>query len=137
MNIQPAVKRETMRVAAFTAAGTVVMIALFALGRAIWLDYVPFDWRVILGGVGGCIVAVLNFFLMGLTVQKVAAQEDEERARLIMKSSYSRRTLMQLLWIILAIALPCFQFAAGIIPLFFPSLGIKLTGIIPGLRPKD
>ncbi len=137
MNIQPAVKRETMRVAAFTAAGTVVMIALFALGRAIWPDYVPFDWRVILGGVGGCIVAVLNFFLMGLTVQKVAAQEDEERARLIMKSSYSRRTLMQLLWIILAIALPCFQFAAGIIPLFFPSLGIKLTGIIPGLRPKD
>jgi len=34
-------------------------------------------------------------------------------------------------WVILAIVLPCFQFAAGIAPLFFPSLGIKARILVP------
>ena len=137
MGIQPAVKKETLRVAAFTLAGTAVMFAVFAIGHRIWPEYVPFDYRVILGGLAGSAVAVLNFFLMGLTVQKIASQTDEEKARLIMKSSYSRRLLMQLLWIILAIVVPVFQFAAGIAPLFFPSLGIKLRGILMALSGKN
>ena len=45
-------------------------------------EKVPFDYTVILGGLGGGAVAVLNFFLMGLTVQKAAACEDEGSARM-------------------------------------------------------
>ncbi len=137
MVVQPAVKKETMHVAVYTAIGTVLMFVVFAVGHAVWPDYVPIDWRVFLGGVCGSIVAVLNFFLMGLAVQKVAGEPDEDKARLIMKSSYQRRMLMQLLWIVLAIVCPCFQFAAGIVPLFFPSLGIKLSGFFPGMRNKN
>ena len=47
-----------------------------------------------------------------------------------MKASYSRRTLLQMAWVVVAIAAPCFQFAAGILPLLFPSFGIKLMGLI-------
>ena len=37
--------------------------------------------------------------------------------------------LMQMLWAVLAIVLPCFQFAAGILPLLIPGTAIKLMGI--------
>lgn len=127
--VQPAVKKETIRVACSTSAGVVLMwIVFFALHLAV-PEQVPFDYTVFLGGIGGGIVAVLNFFLMGLAVQKVAASTSEDAARMRMKASYSRRMLLQMLWVIAAIAAPCFQFAAGIAPLLFPSIGIKLMGI--------
>ena len=90
---------------------------------------VPFDYKVILGGIGGFLVAVGNFFWMAITVQKVASMEDEKQARSTMGVSYRYRTLLQLLWVILAIVVPVFNLVAGIVPLFIPSLVIKLRGI--------
>ena len=81
------------------------------------------------GGICGGIVAVLNFFLMGVTVQKVTDLENEADARNMMKASYSRRMMMQGVWVVLAILLPCFQFAAGLIPLLFPGIGIKIANL--------
>ena len=34
-----------------------------------------------------------------------------------------------LLWVIVAIVAPCFQFVAGIAPLLFPGTGLKFVGI--------
>ena len=93
-------------------------------------EKVPFDYTVFLAGIGGGIIAVLNFFLMGLTVQKVASTQDEGMARNRMKSSYSQRMLLQMLWVIAAIAAPCFWAVAGVLPLLFPSIGIKIMGIL-------
>ena len=90
---------------------------------------IPFDYRVILGGIGGGAVAVLNFFLMGMAVQKAVSETDEAGAKRRMQASYSQRNLMQMLWAVLAIVLPCFQFAAGILPLLIPGTAIKLMGI--------
>lgn len=104
-------------------------VAFFVL-HMVFPEKVPFDFTVILGGLGGGFIAVLNFLLMGVTVQKVAADPDEEHARLLMKSSYSRRSMIQLFWGAAAIFLPCFQFVAGIVPLLFPGFGIKLMAII-------
>ena len=73
---------------------------------------------------------MLNFFLMGLTVQNVASAADEDLARRKMKASYSQRMMMQMIWGILAVAAPCFNYVAGLLPLLFPSLGIKITGIL-------
>lgn len=129
-NVQPAVRKETKKVAVSTIVGLIIMwIVLFAFHMAM-PENIPFDYTVFLGGIGGGIVAVLNFFLMGLTVQKVAATADEDSARMRMKSSYSQRMMMQMLWVIIAIVVPCFWFVSGIIPLLFPSLGIKIAGIL-------
>lgn len=128
-DIQPAVKKETKKVMLYTGAGVVLMWIVFAVLHGVMPDQVPFDYTVILGGMGGGIIAVLNFFLMGLTVQKAASCEDESAARARLRASYSQRMLLQMLWAVAAIAAPCFQFAAGLIPLLFPSLGIKLNGI--------
>ena len=127
--LSPAVKKETLRVGVMTAVGTALMIIGFLIGHQIVPDKIPFDYRVFLGGLGGGIIAVLNFFLMGLTVQKVANTQDEGMARSIMKASYSRRMLLQMAWVVVAIVAPIFQPVAGIIPLLFPSLGIKLLAI--------
>ena len=128
-NVQPAVKKETKRVVKITAVGLILMWILFAVLHFTMPDKVPLDYTVFLGGIGGGAVAVLNFFLMGLAVQKAASASDEGTARMKLKASYSQRFLMQILWVILAIVAPCFHFVAGIAPLLFPGTGIKIKGI--------
>lgn len=128
-NVQPAVKKETKRVVKITAVGLILMWILFAVLHFTMPDKVPLDYTVFLGGIGGGAVAVLNFFLMGLAVQKAASVSDEGTARMKLKASYSQRFLMQILWVILAIVAPCFHFVAGIAPLLFPGTGIKIMGI--------
>lgn len=128
-NVQPAVKKETKRVVKITAVGLILMWILFAVLHFTMPDKVPLDYTVFLGGIGGGAVAVLNFFLMGLAVQKAASASDEGTARMKLKASYSQRFLMQILWVILAIVAPCFHFVAGFAPLLFPGTGIKIMGI--------
>ena len=128
-NVQPAVKKETKRVVMITGAGLILMWILFAILHFTMPDKVPFDYTVILGGIGGGVIAVLNFFLMGLAVQKAASATDEGTARMKLKASYSQRFMMMILWVIVAIVAPCFQFVAGIAPLLFPGTGIKIMGI--------
>jgi hypothetical protein len=128
-NVQLAVKKETKRVVKITAVGLILMWILFAVLHFTMPDKVPLDYTVFLGGIGGGAVAVLNFFLMGLAVQKAASASDEGTARMKLKASYSQRFLMQILWVILAIVAPCFHFVAGIAPLLFPGTGIKIMGI--------
>mgnify|MGYP004728048923 FL=1 len=128
-NVQPAVKKETKRVVMITGAGLILMWILFAILHFIMPDKVPFDYTVILGGIGGGVIAVLNFFFMGLAVQKAASATDEGTARMKLKASYSQRFMMMILWVIVAIVAPCFQFVAGIAPLLFPGTGLKFVGI--------
>ena len=128
-NVQPAVKKETKRIIKITIVGLILMWILFAVLHFAMPDKVPLDYTVFLGGIGGGAVAVLNFFLMGLAVQKAASASDEGTARMKLKASYSQRFLMQILWVILAIVAPCFLFVAGFAPLLFPGTGIKIMGI--------
>ena len=128
-NVQSAVKKETKRIIKITIVGLILMWILFAVLHFAMPDKVPLDYTVFLGGIGGGAVAVLNFFLMGLAVQKAASASDDGTARMKLKASYSQRFLMQILWVILAIVAPCFHFVAGIAPLLFPGTGIKIMGI--------
>ena len=65
MKIQPAVRTETVRIAMGTAFFSLVMLLVFAL-----LDRL--DVTVVLGTLLGAGAAVLNFFLMALSVQRAA-----------------------------------------------------------------
>lgn len=129
-NIQPAIKKETKKVARYTVVGVVLMWIAFIILQMVIPEKVSFDYTVIFGGIGGGIIAVLNFFLMGMTVQKVASTQDEDMARSRMKASYSQRMAMQMVWCVLAMVVPIFHAVAGIVPLLFPSMGIKILGIM-------
>ena len=114
-SVSPAVKQETMRIASGTAIGVVLMWVVFFFLHQVNPEKIPFDYTVFLAGIGGFIFAAGNFFLMGLTVQKVAAEVSQRQ-----------RTLLMLAWGVVALAAPCFNGAAGIIPLLFPSMVIKI-----------
>jgi hypothetical protein len=130
MKLQKAVKKETGIIAASVAVGVLVMYLVFFCLHMVVPDWAPFDIKVIIGGIGGFLVAVGNFLGMAISVQKVASIEDEDRARKTMGVSYRYRTMLQFLWIILSIVLPFINPVAGIAPLFIPSIVIKLRGII-------
>lgn len=128
--LQPAVKKESLHVLIYTGVGVFVMFVIFLIAHLIVPEKVPFDYTVFLGGLVGGLVAFLNFFLMALTVQRVASETDEEAAKKLMKLSYSRRLAFQLIWIVISVLVPCFNLIAGIAPLLFPGAGIKLCGIL-------
>ena len=123
-----AVKKETKNIAVSEIIGVAIMLLAFFILHMLIPDKVPFDYRVVLAGIVGGGIAVLNFFLMGITVQKVAETEDEQAAVRKMRTSYTYRMLLQGLWAVLSIVLPCFQFAAGLIPLLIPGAAIKARG---------
>ena len=77
MKIQEATKRETLHIAAGTLAFSAVMNGVFALlGR--W------DLTVLWGTLLGGGFAVLNFFLLGLTVQEMAGDPNEKKGKLVL-----------------------------------------------------
>lgn len=137
MKLQKAVRQETLSVALGTGIGCLGLIAVFLLFYLIFPESsVRFDYRVVLGALCGGAVAVANFFLMALTVQSVVNVENREDALRMMRVSYRNRMLMRGIWIIVAIFAPCFNYAAGIIPLFIPGFVIKLRGIRMGVTGK-
>lgn len=119
MKIAPAVKKETGHIALGTALGVAIMLVVFAvLGR--------FDAGVAVSGILGGALAVANFFLLGLTVQKIANGEPEDRARKWMQFSYNMRMLLMVVWLIVALAVPFFNWIAALMPLLMPRLTIAV-----------
>lgn len=138
MVVQDAVKKETAFIAVGTGAVSLLVLVLFFLLHQVVPENapfgykVPFDYTIFLGAIGGTIVAVGNFFWMGLTVQKITGMKEEEmdRARSTMAVSLRYRTMMQLLWVIISIFVPAINLITGVVPLFIPSILIKIRGIL-------
>ena len=116
--IDDTVVRETRYIAGVAMILSVVMEAVFLI-IGMW------SYKVLLGNIFGGTVAVVNFLLMGITVQK-AVQKDEKDAAALMKLSQTLRNLMLLIAAALALALPFINPIAAIIPLFFPRIAIFL-----------
>lgn len=55
----------------YTLTGIVLMWIVFAVLHGTMPEKVPFDYTVILGGLGGGAVAVLNFFLWDLPYRRL------------------------------------------------------------------
>lgn len=125
MKIQPAVKKETLHIALGSAAALAVMLLVFALlGR--------FTLGVLVSGVIGTALAVFSFFMLGLTVQKIAAEANDQRGRKMMQFSYSMRMLLLVVWLIVSISVDGLHWVAAALPLLFPRLtiaGMQLTGV--------
>lgn len=116
MKIDETVRRETVNIAIGTLILSVLMESVFLLlGK--W------DYTVLLGNLLGMFGAIMNFFLMGLTVQSAVRQE-QKGATTKMKASQMLRMLMLFVVAILGAVLPCFQIFAVLIPFFFPRITI-------------
>jgi hypothetical protein len=113
---------------------SVIMVIVFFVLHRVFPERVPMDLPVIIGAVGGCAVAIGNFFLMAVTVQKVAGIENYDQAYRSMQVSYRYRTFLQLIWCVLTMVLGFINPVAGMLPLLWPSLLIKGRGILNGVK---
>jgi len=125
MKVQETVKKETMHIAVGTLLLTAVMLLVFfVLGRL--------DQPVVLGALLGGGFAILNFFLLGLSVQKSVASGNVTRGKLMMTLSYSLRMLAMMGVVVLGLALPYFSWVTVVLPQLFPRLtiaGMQLLGM--------
>lgn len=133
MKLQPESKKELKRILCGAAICTAVMWVVFAaLGLVGW---VRFDLKLVLSSLVGDAVAVGNFAGICLMVQKVIDEQDEKRRKAQLQASYNIRMLIQAVWVIVAIAAPCFQPFAGVLPLFFPRITIYYLQITGKYKP--
>ncbi len=122
MRIDPAVKKETLYILGTSILFSVVMELVF------WLTG-HMDYTVPLGNLLGVGISVLNFFLMGLTIQKSIGL-DEKAASDKLKLSQMLRMLMVVALAAVGVGLPCFHALAVVIPLFFPRIAIALRPLV-------
>lgn len=119
--VDPTVKKETLYIA-------LAVLILSALMQAVFLVIGKWDYTVLLGNLYGAAIAVGNFFLMGLTVQKCLTMEPED-AKKRMKLSQQGRLLMLLVLCMIGAALPWLDTIALLVPQFFPRIGVTVRGL--------
>lgn len=120
--IDKTVRRETGYIA-------VSVLLLSVLLQAVFLVIGQWDYTVLLGNLLSGGAAVLNFFLMGLTVQEATGRE-EKNARSLMKLSQSLRTVALFAAAALGVLLPCFHTVTALVPLFFPRIAVAFRPLI-------
>jgi len=122
MKLQSASKKEIKRVALGTLVWDLILIAaLFLLS----LEGIgTFDYKVFTGVAGGSIIAILNFTVMCLTIQKAVDIEEKKQMKAFIQGSYNGRLLLQAGWIVAAFLIPHVQVVAAAVPLLFPNLTI-------------
>lgn len=129
------VLRQTARLVVGVALLVAVMLAVYAvLGR--------FNVRVLGGGIYTGVLAVANFFAMGLTVQSItgrAAERQRDEAELAefsrqmenrMRLSRNLRMIALFALIVAGIRLLGFDPLATILPVAFPTVVIRILQVI-------
>lgn len=99
------------------------VLVLSALTQSIFLVIGKWDYTVLLGNILSGAISVLNFLLMGITVQR-ALNKSEEDAKKSVKVSQLYRFLLLVVVVIIGVVLPCFSTWTVIIPIFFPRIAI-------------
>ena len=123
MKLQPASRKEISRMAVGIAVCDVIMVAgLFLLSQFGIGTFSLF--RILLGALGGSLVAIANFTVMCVTVQNAVGIEDQKKMKAVFQASYNSRLLLQAVWVIIALVVPQIHVLAGAVPLLFPSVVI-------------
>ena len=135
MKLQPSSKKEIKRIASGTALCAVLMIA--ALGILSLVGVGTFSYRIFLGAAGGCLVAILNFTVMCLTIQRATEIDDQKAMRSFIQGSYNGRLILQAVWVIICIMVPHIHILAGAAPLLFPNAIIFYLNSRGKLMPPD
>ena len=122
MKLQPASKKEIKRIAIGTGAFDLILLAaLFVLSLE---GFLTFNYTVFLGILVGSCVAILNFTIMCLTIQKATGIDDQKQMKAFIQGSYNGRLFLQAGWIVAAFLIPHTHVIAAAAPLLFPNLTI-------------
>lgn len=116
--IDPVVLKETKYISIW------VLLLSTAL-QAVFLVIGKWDYTVLLGNVLSGAAVILNFLMMGLTVQR-AVEKEEKEAKQSMRASSSMRTFFLFAVTAIGVLIPIFSIWTVIIPLFFPRIAIAV-----------
>lgn len=122
IKVNDTIKKETEYIAYFCLLLSVLMQLVFIFLK-------KWDYTVITGNLLSYTLAVLNFYFMGITVQK-AVTMDENDARKLMKSSQGLRSAGLFLGLVIGVVFPCFNTVAVIVPVFFPRIAVSFRPLI-------
>lgn len=157
MKVQAPVKQETSKIAIGVIILAVLMVIVFVvMGQ--------FDLTVLWGTIYGSAYAVLNFFLMALTVQQAAekmngvhlppeeeiedgteADEKQEQplspeaqsGRRLMQTSYTLRMFLLIAVVVIALAVPFINALPAVIAMIFPRIVIFFEPFMQKFRKGD
>lgn len=122
MILQSASRREVRRIAIGSSICAAVEIAGFWVLSEFGIG--SFSYKIVTGAIGGTLMGILNFALMCIMIQKATGIADEKLMKAKIRSSYSFRKLIQVLWVVAAFLIPGINVFAAVIPLLFPNLVI-------------
>ena len=114
--LDPIIIKETKYIACW-------VIILSALMEAVFLIIGKWDYTVLLGNIYSAFFGVLNFFLMGVMVQKALGKEEKEAKKTVRFSQLSRNLLL-ILVMIAGVLFPFFNTIAVLIPMFFAGIAV-------------
>lgn len=120
MKLQPASVKEIRRMARASVICMVIQLAGFLLLH--FLGIIPFSYRVILGTLGGTIVANASFVILCWAVERAVDTTDEKLRKSRMQLSYNLRLAVQAGWVVIAFIAPCFNVLAAAAPLLYPTV---------------
>lgn len=129
VKIDKTVIKETKYIASFVAIFSVLMQAVFLIAS-------KWDYTVLLGNIYGAAMAVGNFFVMGLFVQKAVSHEEKE-AKQIIKNSQSLRFAALMLLTGIGVVIPIFNWITVVAPLVFPSFSIYLRPLFDKYKKEN
>ena len=124
--IDAVVIKETKYIGLWTLVLSLLMQAVFlVIGR--W------DYTVLLGNLLSGAAAIVNFLLMGITVQRALGKEEAE-AKTFIKMSQLYRFLFLIVVVVIGVVLPCFHSLSAVIPMFFPRVAIAIRPLFDKKR---
>ena len=127
--VSDAVKKETLYISVWVVVMSVLMNSVFLLMR-------QWDLTVLFGNILSAAASLLNFFLMGLTVQN-AVSKDEKQARNLMKASQFWRSVMIFAAASVGVIAPWFNIWAVLLTLFFPRIAISFRMLFDNKTEKQ
>ncbi len=122
MKANETVKKETIYIACFCSILSMLMQVVFVVFK-------KWEYTVALGNLLSFSLSVLNFYFMGITVQKAVLMEEAD-ARKLMKASAGIRNAAIFLGVAVGVALPVFHTIAVVLPVFFPRIAVTFRPFI-------
>ena len=116
--IDPTIIKETLYV-------LVCVVILSAVMQAVFLIIHKWDYTVLLGNLLTGVAVTLNFFLMGLGVQKSLGKEEKE-AKKVIRLSQIYRYLLLIVVLVIGVVFSCFNNWTVFIPVIFPRIAIAI-----------
>ncbi len=125
MKVDKVVKKETLNIA-------IGILVCSAITQIIFIICGKYSLAVFLGSLYGSGITLLNFFLMGLTIQSITKMEDGNMAKKKMQLSYSLRQLGLMLMVgagmYVAVKYEVFHWLSVLIAVIYPRLTIAFAG---------